>query len=72
MRISLRARACLDSVKRLMERSAKEITLFAITVFGVWCAVWAVLLTNGWLGAFALLLIAIGLGSFACAASNNQ
>ncbi|MDB6058856.1 MAG: hypothetical protein JWO95_2700 [Verrucomicrobiales bacterium] len=56
---------------RLMERSAKEITLFAITAFGVWCAVWAILLTNGWLGAFSLLLIAIGLGSFACAAKNN-
>jgi hypothetical protein len=54
-----------------MERSAKEITMFTLTAFGVWCGVWAVLLTNGWLGAFALLLLAIGLGSFACAASRE-
>jgi hypothetical protein len=51
-----------------MERSAKEITMFAVAAFGVWCGVWAILLTNGWLGAFALLLLAISLGSFGCAA----
>jgi hypothetical protein len=54
-----------------MERSAKEITLFAMTAFGVWCGVWAVLLTNACLGAFALLLIVIGLASFSCAAKQQ-
>lgn len=54
-----------------MERSAKEITMFGIAAFGVWCGVWAILLTNGWLGAFALLLILTSVGSFACAAKNN-
>jgi hypothetical protein len=53
-----------------MERSAKEITMFALTCFGVWSGVWAVLLTNGWIGLFALALIAIGLGSFACGAKH--
>lgn len=58
----------MGSFGRLMERSPKEITMFAVAAFGVWCGVWAILLTNGWIGAFALLLLAISLGSFACAA----
>ena len=45
--------------------------MFATAAFGVWCGVWAILLTNGWLGAFALLLLFISVGSFACAAKNN-
>jgi hypothetical protein len=63
--------ASLVSFERLMERSAKEITMFAVAAFGVWCGVWAILLTNGWLGAFALLLLAISLGSFGCAAKTE-
>jgi hypothetical protein len=58
----------LVNFDRLMERSAKEITMFAVAAFGVWCGVWAILLTNGWIGAFALVLLAISLGSFACGA----
>lgn len=72
MQLSLRQMAALVSVERLMERSSKEITMFAVAAFGVWCGVWAILLTNGWLGAFALLLLAISVGSFGCAAKKNS
>lgn len=54
-----------------MERSSKEITMFAVAAVGIYCGVWAILLTNGWLGALALALIFIAVGSFACAAKKN-
>ncbi len=67
----MRARACLVSFDDLMERSAKEITMFAIACFGVWVGVWGVLLTNIWIGGLSLALLAIALGSFACSAKHQ-
>jgi hypothetical protein len=55
-----------------MERSSKEIILFAVTCVGVYGAVWAILLTNICLGIAALAIIAVGLGGFSCAAKHQQ
>ena len=48
-----------------MERSRGEIILFAAAAFGVWLAVWAVVLVSKGLGAAALVITLGALCGFA-------
>jgi len=48
-----------------MERSRRELILFAVAAFGIWLSILAVTLLSAWLGAASLLLALGALCAFA-------